>query len=136
VEIWIYRLTPWVKFGEELMTVPARYALLDKVLADAPKSYRQDMFGYDVVATAPDDWYEMVALANLKNVTQSEWKAMPLEDRGKHLAYLRLSGMIALIERHMELQDRERKQLEEKARKKRNDGSNSTGENSSQYEAS
>ena len=135
VEMWLYRLSPRVKFGEEHISVPARYALLDKVLSAAPKSYRRDIFGYDVVTDAPDEWYEMVAFHNLKNITRDEWEKMPLDERGKHLAYLRLSGMISIIERHTELQDREKKRLEEEAKGKSKSGKRTQGEYSPEHEA-
>ena len=134
VELWTYRLTPRIKFGADYMTVPARYLLLNKILSDSPVEYRRKLFGYDVVVDAPDDWYEMVAFHNLKNITRDEWAAMSIEERGKHLAYLRLSGMIAVIERHTELQAEEKKRVEEQARNK--DGKRSQGQNRPQYASS
>lgn len=115
VEIWTLRLSPLIKWGDDYITVPVRYRLLDKLLKEAPAEYKRDLFGFEIIAGAPDEWYELVACHNLPNISASEWQTLSLQERGKHLAFLRLQNMISVIERHTELQAREKKRLEDLA---------------------
>lgn len=135
VEIWTRRLSPLVKWGDAYLSVPTRYQILDKLLTAAPDAYKRDLFGFEIIAGAPDEWFEMVALHHLPNITANEWKAMSLDERGKHLAFLRLRNMVSVIERHMELQARERKRLEDEAAQGSDSGSGKKGKNRKKHAA-
>lgn len=96
------RLAQVVKRDDEFLTVPARY---EQVMMfanrdnDQARKYREELLGPNVIAGAPTRYYELAAMHSL-GISPEIWSTMPLEVQGEHIAYLRLSNMQQVIERH------------------------------------
>ena len=79
-----------------------------KLLEKAPDDYKEKLFGVSTLVGAPDAYYELQIMHDL-HISPPTWKAMSLSDRGKNIAFVRLRNMIAIIDRHAELQKDEEK---------------------------
>lgn len=76
------------------------------MLENAPKEYKEKMFGHLSIAGAPDQFFELQAMHTLA-LAPHDWAGMSICERGKHVAYLRLKNMADILERHEQLQREE-----------------------------
>lgn len=106
------RIAQTVKREEEFLTVPTRYEQIMRFVgneqSELARKYKADLLGPSLIAGAPTRYYELSAMHNL-GISPNVWEAMSIEDRGEHVAYLRLSNMAAIIERNETL-DQQRKE--------------------------
>lgn len=106
VQMKMLALTPIVKRDEAEITLICRYqqvmAFADADM-DQARKYRQELLGPNVVAGAPEHYWELAAIHSL-GIAPNIWEAMPMPQQAEHIAYLRLSNMAQTVERHETLQ--------------------------------
>jgi hypothetical protein len=81
------------------------------------KKYLQKLIGYDIVDEAPLLYWEVRACQELGRDFYKWRRQTPTHVRGLEIAATQIKNMIALLERHEELQAEQRKELEDKAKK-------------------
>lgn len=64
--------------------------------------HKMDLIGPDRVLGTTLEWIELDLMAD-RNISPSEWKGLPLEERATMIAHRRLSSMFQLINRHEEM---------------------------------
>lgn len=81
------------------------------------QKYMRKLIGYDIVDEAPLLYWEVRACQELGRDFYQWRKNTPAYIRGLEIAATQIKNMIALLERHEELQAEQRKEIEEKAKK-------------------
>lgn len=79
---------------------------------DDVKKYRRRIFGEaaDLIADSPEVLNELLLV--LEVMPYNDWKDLPIRDRAKILAALKIKNMRSTLERHLEVQKAERERRE------------------------
>lgn len=81
--------------------------------------HREALFGPDLPNMSVPDVYQELAMLQEKGIDLGSWRLMDIHDRAQIIAHYRLSGMMQVFKRHIEIIADNNKKAFEKANKKR-----------------
>lgn len=73
------------------------------------RKHRKDVLGTDM-DTLTSDTYNLLAMCRELHIPYTDFKALPIQDRAKIIAQVRLDAMVKIVERHDEVVERNKEQ--------------------------